>query len=1230
MVIARRAVTLLAILAACLCVIHAQETSTPEPSPEPSPEPPTAQVLFDPGCGNITTVGGQAIEMSLLTPTDSSRTECENDFISSNAGEGLIIKFLEVANHNLVFKIVECTVSNLDCVLTYSGRGTSEPKRTTHDRVKIIVEITGVMSPTSLVSVRAAPPPFCSLQSNHECAIKYAKLYGCMMNEIVLPVDDDCYQTITIDRCHLSEDYCHMCDVQCQNNSLPLTDPSWHNVTDLCRPSCGSYAAPDWKMTSYSSTCAPGCKLVAIGDGICDLACNNERCYSDGGDCAIDPSDPLISIHSVAIRRRLSTYSFWDVAKPFPVDVPYPFSFPIPIIADTDNDGQIHEDELSQLYSAAMSTYPVHEVDFNKDGVYDARDAMYAAVTSSQMFGFSRATIDNFNVSASHEPWRPMAYYENYMNNMMRRTSTDPKDKANPSDQTATARRARRQTMMVPVMGPDGLDDVNILDQFAMGRGYLIVDLLDKNSDGEVSAEEGAIFTNGYVERAMVVRDAIPDWKFPKMTADAFAYLHLSVYTALSGRTLRDGGIDPKDATQAVMMLYDMDDDGKLDMKEALILGLSGSLVRALDHDMDGMVSAEELLDAQRDMMAARCAGETIVTDRDTVIDTKPPLSGMRPRNCSIVVLPDWFYPSEPSTPSIGSSGGSRRASAPSTSSRGMVMSRSKAHAPSRQDRARRQHKTQSYYEPSDGFAQLTPGGGITTDATGARRSSHPVEPQTNTNETMPWLVIVRNNEPDLMSPPGSGSGPYVMCTGALITMSTVLVSGSCASRIKNMSDVTVHFQDGRSFMVEQRMLMPRKEADNNATVALLTLSDFVDDVEPVQLHDGLGLGADSTCSEDTMMIVGYTKEDWRNFEGLEALSAKMVEDWKCMDTYARALRINPFTENHMCAMSMRFPCFFNDRFQSIGPGFLVAPHPEDKEKMVLVGVFSSAGFDACNHIWFPHQWGNPPMGVPMRMDYPPYPLFSKASSIINWLLSTDKDLGRFPPQLLSVETAKLALGQGAQLHVSSGDHLVTEITDKCEPGGTYFDELARGSMTVSIFSEPESGHQMADITLRIDSSDCGSTPPDAPGSSSNLESCTALSGCSFYPEKKICASPRCSFSLGWKEVTQELQANGMAFTGGLGGEAVVNGAVEYRQWMCARDWNVTEQVACNVGPGELACFRYNEKAGMTMTSPGQGALGWDFLGRNSEKHVKLVSPAKLRSSSMSSSSLSSLPYSSR
>lgn len=98
------------------------------------------------------------------------------------------------------------------------------------------------------------------------------------------------------------------------------------------------------------------------------------------------------------------------------------------------------------------------------------------------------------------------------------------------------------------------------------------------------------------------------------------------------------------------------------------------------------------------------------------------------------------------------------------------------------------------------------------------------------------------------------------------------------------------------------------------------------------------------------------------------------------------------------------------------------------------------------------------------------------------------------------------------------------------------------------------------------------------------------------------CSSRECTLSSNWKALSRELKPAGKAFSGGLGSNMDVASGAIFRSWVCASDWgNVTEQAACGVGRGELACFRYDEAA-----PPARA-----FVAYGLNKEMLLVSPAK-------------------
>jgi hypothetical protein len=87
--------------------------------------------------------------------------------------------------------------------------------------------------------------------------------------------------------------------------------------------------------------------------------------------------------------------------------------------------------------------------------------------------------------------------------------------------------------------------------------------------------------------------------------------------------------------------------------------------------------------------------------------------------------------------------------------------------------------------------------------------------------------------------------------------------------------------------------------------------------------------------------------------------------------------------------------------------------------------------------------------------------------------------------------------------------------------------------------------------------------------------------------------------SLEWANIT-DMRNLGKAFSGGLGARAERTAKGHFNVWMCVRDWIPEEMIKCGVGPGHLACFRFDEIS-----------REFHFIGKNDKE--KLVSEEKLR-----------------
>jgi hypothetical protein len=352
---------------------------------------------------------------------------------------------------------------------------------------------------------------------------------------------------------------------------------------------------------------------------------------------------------------------------------------------------------------------------------------------------------------------------------------------------------------------------------------------------------------------------------------------------------------------------------------------------------------------------------------------------------------------------------------------------------------------------------------------------------------------------------------------------------------------------------------------------------------------------SESTTEETTIENVARRSGEFDFHPGNSFMAQQYIDvadKDSCKHQIGLLSRVNPVLPRHACGVTFngaRKLCFSDGHL-------LLARHPENRTKWILVGIADA----------------NPSCDSPVAEHVPT--LYNEIAPELPWILSAYK-LGRFPPLMLAVEASDLNINDGDEVHVNSPTAYLElgNISSKCVHGGEYYDMGGDGSLSVLIRTPAERGQQDTHIKLSVHADGCGESGMLGNGMGSgsgsptgtlrrdghDMSECSPIEGC--FAMDGRCESRNCTFMGDWKYVTQELQSRGKAFTGGLGGEAEVNGQVEFRQWMCARDWDVEEQLACGLGPGEIGCFRFDEKS--------DHGSGFEWYGRNDEK--KIVSERK-------------------
>ena len=971
------------------------------------------------------------------------------------------------------------------------------------------------------------------------CVRQYATAYGCKTTLFSLNMDDPCYKDITYDGCVDNGPMsCNdACPVVCAD--ARVEDPMW----EICQPTC-NMSAITGREPPVLDFCAPGCNRAQIADGMCDVECFNEACHLDGGDCSGAGRDSpylsasrIVSSDSPPIFERL----------------------------DKNRDALVDEDEFK------LSAPPV-----------------FVGVMSEMNM---RWTDRGFNIIEFSAVTQFMSFGE--VSQMYFQAPPGPPK----------------------ISIDDIMDSVVDLDKFAIGRAVDLMRLYDWNLDGSLQALEVVNYANreateeayrAFLRGGLYERDAHEHFNDPLGgSADKLANILYGIYVSLSGRRLTQPAFDNKGATFALMTLLDVNSDGVLSFSEISLAGISPAMAKAIDSNMDSMIDEEEFLGAQMRMAESGCAGTTVISDRNEVIMTKPPLTGSSPRNCTFYILPNWFYPS---VMDYGSS----------TQVAGAVMSRRSGSVHARASTASHKDQKNVYHMTRTHSAHAA-----AASRRSMRRSGH--EEGTVHHDASPGEM----GEPVELDKNGMDFVVKIymhdqfLCMGAMIRSDVVIVSGGCAAKIRDKNvmmavprdDVSnVQAQDAYGNMLHGVSLMvsPGVTVGENAFGLIHVHEDSTTQTErkptPVELHDGGGLDL-SDCREK-MVAVGLAAgtptpfparrsatEEFTFMEGNNSFMAQQYIDVvgkdNCSDVHGLLFRVNRVLPRHACGVAFhgaRKMCFADGHL-------LLARHPENRAKWILVGIADEG----------------PSCDSPLNEHLPT--LFNEIASELPWVLSA-YGLGRFPPLMLAVEASDLNINEGDEVHVNSPTTYLElgNISSPCEHGGEYYDMAGDGSLSVLIRTSPERGQQDTHIKLSVRAGDCSEsaewsmssmgTDSGDPGSGrrdqDSQRSCSAIDGCIAMPDGS-CGSRECMFTAGWKYVTQELQSRGKAFTGGLGGEAEVNGQVEYRQWMCARDWNVEEQLSCGLGPGEIGCFRFDEKA--------VNGSGFEWYGRNDER--KIVSERK-------------------
>merc|ERR1711966_175944 len=256
-------------------------------------------------------------------------------------------------------------------------------------------------------------------------------------------------------------------------------------------------------------------------------------------------------------------------------------------------------------------------------------------------------------------------------------------------------------------------------------------------------------------------------------------------------------------------------------------------------------------------MAESGCAGTTVISDRNEVIMTKPPLTGASPRNCTFYILPNWFYPRD-----LGSS--------MPVASPVMVMQRrsgsvhAKTSTASQKDQKNVHHMTRAHSAHAAAAA---------ASRRSKRRDGH--EAGTGHHDASPGEmglpVELDKSGMDFVVQIFIDDDGFA-CMGALIRHDIVIVSGDCAAKIREYNAMNFNAMDdatmvtaldayGATMFGMTFMVSPDAIVGENAFALITVYEAMAKDATPrmkptpVELHDGGGLDL-SDCREK-MVAVG-------------------------------------------------------------------------------------------------------------------------------------------------------------------------------------------------------------------------------------------------------------------------------------------------------------------------------------------------------------------------------------
>lgn len=404
--------------------------------------------------------------------------------------------------------------------------------------------------------------------------------------------------------------------------------------------------------------------------------------------------------------------------------------------------------------------------------------------------------------------------------------------------------------------------------------------------------------------------------------------------------------------------------------------------------------------------------------------------------------------------------------------------------------------------------------------------------------------------------------------------------------------------------------------------VALLKLSGE-SSYPPVELYDGGDLMF-TDCKRLEPTAVGWGITDAYTYESplvLQTTKLEPVSPWECADVWYHITGMDMVDPDTMMCMTGDF----TDTCSGDSGGPLLAPHPDSKTGWVQIGITSWGSADCQGTIPAMYtrvsevlQWI---LSVQTLGQFPAKAMHLTLDSV------------NIPPGA-QVEVWK-GLAEVVEDQMPS-PKLLDSLDSKCDAGMTYSDQ-GEGGMLVTIKTTtpfdamgflcreaigwdepcmswspggpgslpPLAGmlppgplddeecdmdcKKMLGVRAMLEAKGCGDN--FMPGEERDPQMLKGMcedpamggvEGCAYRPNPdgvgRVCVEETmCEVEgMTWERVTH-MARMGKALTGGLGISAEKTHHHDFRTYVCIRDWDVEEQLACNVKPGEFGCFRFDE-----------------------------------------------------